>query len=164
MQTKLIAIIAALAATSAAQTLQPGDIPTGCGTICQSTVQLTQQCQSQSGGDTSGGGYQSCVCNAQDSKTHITECGGCLEARGVVGSNGNGGNSTQTIESLLKACGWQAISNRTSSSSASASGAGGAATQTDSNGNPTSTAIPGVAAAATFGPGVLIAGALLPFL
>ncbi|GME37114.1 hypothetical protein GTA08_BOTSDO09872 [Neofusicoccum parvum] len=78
MQFKALALLSALAVIGSAQDIDNNDVPTVCRSLCQSTVDLTTQCDRQNDDDDSG--YINCVCSASNASSFVPACEACVAA------------------------------------------------------------------------------------
>ncbi|OJD34356.1 gpi anchored protein [Diplodia corticola] len=78
MQFKVLALLSALAAIGSAQDIDNNDVPNTCRSVCQSTIDLTTQCDRQTDDDDEG--YINCVCSTTNASSFIPECEACVAA------------------------------------------------------------------------------------
>ncbi|KAB2580995.1 hypothetical protein BFW01_g6665 [Lasiodiplodia theobromae] len=78
MQFKTLALFSALAAAGLAQDIDNNDVPNACRSVCQSTVDLTTQCDRQTDDDDQS--YLNCVCSTTNASSFIPECEACVAA------------------------------------------------------------------------------------
>ncbi|MDK0882653.1 hypothetical protein P5F54_15260, partial [Clostridium perfringens] len=71
MQYKALALLAALVAVGSTQDIDNNDVPNVCRSVCQTTVDLTTQCDRQNDDDDSG--FISCVCSTSNANSFIPE-------------------------------------------------------------------------------------------
>ncbi|KAL1636684.1 hypothetical protein SLS58_009671 [Diplodia intermedia] len=149
MQYKALALLSAIAAIGSAQDIELNDVPNACRSVCQSTVDLTTQCDRQTEDDDQG--YLSCVCSTTNASSFIPECEACVAAndeadndvRDIVSScsftqvsTWNSGTATATATSS----GSTSFSiSLASSVTATASGSGTGSSATGTSGSTSST-------------------------
>lgn len=92
MQFKALALFSALAAVGLAQDIDNNDVPNACRSVCQSTVDLTTQCDRQTDDDDQS--YLNCVCSTTNASSFIPECEACVAANDEAD---NGKKSPRTI-------------------------------------------------------------------
>ncbi|KAK7915004.1 GPI anchored protein [Apiospora marii] len=81
----------------AAHTVDFDDIPGDCVNPCQSTVNLSQNCDDQTSNDEE---YKHCYCGAQGAEQPMNKCASCIK------SNMKPGDDDNDAAKLMKDCGW----------------------------------------------------------
>ncbi|KKY24695.1 putative gpi anchored protein [Diplodia seriata] len=153
MQFKALALLSAIAAIGSAQDIDNNDVPNACRSVCQSTVDLTTQCDRQTEDDDQG--YINCVCSTTNASSFIPECEACIAAndeadndvRDIVSScsftqvsTWNSGTATSTGTSSGPSSGSTSFSvSLASSVTATASGSGTGSSATGTSGSTSGT-------------------------
>ncbi|KAI0465602.1 hypothetical protein F4859DRAFT_519905 [Xylaria cf. heliscus] len=98
MQLGKILVLLGVAAIGAAENdVEADDVPSVCLPACQFTIDLSAQCDRETGNDDR---YTRCVCGATNSQTRLTECASCVK------DNGRSDPDDNDVADLMDDCGW----------------------------------------------------------
>lgn len=109
MQYKALALLAALVAVGSTQDIDNNDVPNVCRSVCQTTVDLTTQCDRQNDDDDSG--FISCVCSTSNANSFIPECEACVAANDEADND---------VRDLVRSCSFTQVSTWNSASTGTA--------------------------------------------
>ncbi|EKG13947.1 hypothetical protein MPH_08946 [Macrophomina phaseolina MS6] len=109
MQYKAFAVFAALAAIGATQDIDNNDVPSVCRSVCQSTVDLTTQCDRQN--DDNDTGFINCVCSSSNASSFIPECEACVAANDEADND---------VRDIVRSCSFTQVSTWNSAATGTA--------------------------------------------
>jgi hypothetical protein len=138
-----LSLIAALAATVAAQEIDQNDIPQQCTSVCAQVVTIARDCDRQNNNNDAG--ELNCICQAQNANTLFPTCEACVaqfdnndnddddDDDDNNNNNNNNNNNDNDVRDLLRSCNFSTTTYNAASASAIASSAASAAATSQSN-------------------------------
>ncbi|KAL1624709.1 hypothetical protein SLS56_007685 [Neofusicoccum ribis] len=118
MQFKALALLSALAVIGSAQDIDNNDVPTVCRSLCQSTIDLTTQCDRQNDDDDSG--YINCVCSASNASSFVPACEACVAANDEADNEAD--KRAVDVRDIVRSCSFSSTTWNSASTGTATSG------------------------------------------